>query len=101
MIYIYQNANCISIVYEESSLTEQEKMKGIALEQLPDPEVKEGKIAVLKIDKEKNKVWYEYVEDTKIKEIAKLEALQRELEQCKQSVVELTALANTVTVPKV
>ncbi|MCD3216963.1 hypothetical protein G8S55_06810 [Clostridium botulinum C] len=68
MIYIYQNANCITIVYDETTLTKEEKAKGIALEELPHKEEKEGKTAILKIDKEKNKVWYEYVEDTRIKE---------------------------------
>ncbi|NFV47497.1 hypothetical protein FDJ70_07395 [Clostridium botulinum] len=69
MIYVFESLdNQASIVLEESTLTQEEKKKGIALEELPHKEEKEDKIAILKIDKEKNKVWYEYVEDTRIKE---------------------------------
>ncbi|MCD3245337.1 hypothetical protein G8S21_05150 [Clostridium botulinum C] len=69
MIYVFEDINnCTSIVYDETILTENEKLKGIPLKELPHKEEKEGKISILKADKSKEKVWYEYVEDIRIKE---------------------------------
>ncbi|CAG7841146.1 hypothetical protein CLOHAE12215_02570 [Clostridium haemolyticum] len=101
MIYVFEDINNFtSIVYDETILTKEEKTRGIAVEHLPPNEEKEGQIAILKADKEKNKVWYEYVKDTRFKEDAKIEDLKQELKQCQQSIIELTALASTVAVAK-
>lgn len=101
MIYIFESLdNQASIVLDETTLTEEEKTRGIALEELPTKEEKEGQIAILKADKEKNKVWYEYVEDTRVKEENEIENLKQQLAQCQQSITELTALASTMLAPK-
>lgn len=69
MIYIFESLdNNASVILDETTLTEDEKTRGIALKELPHKETKEGKIVILKADKSKEKVWYEYVEDTRVKE---------------------------------
>lgn len=63
MIYVFENDNNdASIVYDGMILTEEERTKGIAIEQLPAREEIEGKIAVLKCNKSTNEVWYEYID---------------------------------------
>ena len=75
MIYLFENQdNNASIVYDASTLTEQEKSQGIAIEQLPTPQTPDGKIAILKCRKSDESVWYEYAdapkdENEKIKEL--------------------------------
>lgn len=61
MIYLFENVgNSASIVFEEDTLTLDERARGIAIESLPLEEKKEGKQAVLKCRKTTNEVWYEY-----------------------------------------
>lgn len=84
MIYVFENDNNnVSIVFDETTLTEQEKSKGIALEQLPIEEVIEGKEAILKCRKATNEVWYEYRD---------IEP-NVELEELKQVVADLVEIA--------
>lgn len=77
MLYIFENPNNLaSVVYDETILTEKEKAKGIAIEQLPEEQTIEGKIAVLKCRKTTGEVWYEYedipvTKDDKISELEK------------------------------
>jgi len=63
MIYCFPdfNGNC-SIVYDETTLTTEQKSNGIAVESLPIPETPEGHKAILKGDKATEQVWYEYVD---------------------------------------
>ncbi|MEG2291610.1 MAG: hypothetical protein RSA29_04355 [Clostridium sp.] len=63
MIYLFENQNNdTSIVFDEGTLTEKDKVKGIAIESLPLKENIEGKIAILKCRKSTNEVWYEYID---------------------------------------
>ena len=63
MIYVFENDNNnASIVYDETTLTEEQKVKGIAIAELPIEEVPKGKQAVLKCKKSTGEVWYEYVD---------------------------------------
>ncbi|MEG2412382.1 MAG: hypothetical protein RSA29_10545 [Clostridium sp.] len=63
MIYLFENQNNdTSIVFDEETLTEKDKVKGIAIESLPLKENREGKIAILKCRKSTNEVWYEYID---------------------------------------
>ena len=63
MIYLFENGdNNASVVYDETTLTAEQKTKGIAVEVLPVPETPEGKQSVLKCNKSTGEVWYEYVD---------------------------------------
>jgi hypothetical protein len=61
MIYLFGQADQVSIIYDGSTLTEQDKVGGIAVEALPPKEDKEGFNAVLCLDKD-NKPYWEYQE---------------------------------------
>jgi hypothetical protein len=73
MIYLFGKANQVSVIYDESTLTEADKVGGIAVETLPPKEDKDGFNAILNLDKD-NKPYWTY------KEIVKdnLEQLVRE-----------------------
>jgi len=59
MIYLFGKADQVSIIYDGSSLTEQDKVGGIAVEALPPKEDKDGFNAILCLDKD-NKPYWEY-----------------------------------------
>ena len=73
---------CGAIVYDESTITEEQKNKAIGIEKPHVAESKTGKMAILKANKQKNRVYYEYVEKPK----------QPELEELKNLVADLTEL---------
>ena len=59
MVYIFEGG---SIVYDGSTLTDEEKSRAIfTLDNLPEPEQRKGKVPILKVDEEKQEVYYEYV----------------------------------------
>ena len=65
-IYVFPgiNKDC-SIVYDATTLTAEEKKRGIELAALPEPEEpekREGKYAVLRGDLITGQVWYEYID---------------------------------------
>jgi hypothetical protein len=85
MIYLFENPdNSASIVFDETTLTDAHKAKGVAVEELPTPQTPEGKQAILKVNKSTSEVWYEYV-DAPINEVT-------EIENLKQAVLDLTEL---------
>jgi hypothetical protein len=57
MIYIFGKADQVSIVYDGSTLTEQDKVGGIAIEALPPKEDKDGFNAILTLDKDNKPFW--------------------------------------------
>jgi hypothetical protein len=57
MIYLFGQADQVSIVYDGSTLTEQDKVGGIAVEALPPKEDKDGFSAILCLDKDKKPFW--------------------------------------------
>jgi hypothetical protein len=61
MIYLFGKGKELSIIYDANTLTEQDKVGGIAVEQLPPKENKEGYNAILCLDS-KNKPYWEYEE---------------------------------------
>ncbi|WP_026395912.1 hypothetical protein [Acetobacterium malicum] len=80
MIYVFENPNNgASIVYDETTLTTENKAKGIALESLPVPEMQAGKIPVLKCEKATERVWYDYVDEPKSAEDERITALEEAL----------------------
>ena len=63
MIYIFGKGKEISIIYDETTLTEQDRVGGIAVEQLPPQENKEGYNAILCLDQDNKPYWeYEIIE---------------------------------------
>jgi len=59
MIYLFGKGKSVSIIYDATTLTEQDKVGGIAVEQLPLQEDKEGYSAILCLDNN-NKPYWEY-----------------------------------------
>jgi hypothetical protein len=81
MIYLFENPNNnASIVYDETTLTNAQKAKGVAVEELPTPQTPQGKQAILKVKKSTEEVWYEYIDAPidEATEIEQLKASQRE-----------------------
>jgi hypothetical protein len=60
MIYIFGKGKELSVVYDGSFLTEQDKVGGIAVESLPPKEDKDGFVSQLCLDNS-NKPYWEYV----------------------------------------
>lgn len=79
MIYVFEEGN---VVYEGSTINNEQKSKAVIVESPPIPDNIEGKIAILKANKAEGKVYYEYVEKLK----------DPEIEQLKQAVADLTEL---------
>jgi len=59
MIYIFGKGRELSILYDATTLTEQDKVGGIAVEALPPQEDKEGYNAILCLNQD-NKPYWEY-----------------------------------------
>jgi hypothetical protein len=73
MVYIFEGG---SVVYDGSTLTDDEKLQAIlTLDNLPEPEQRKGKVPILRVDKEKQEVYYEYV-DVPPTELERIEALE-------------------------
>jgi hypothetical protein len=63
MIYLFGKGKSVSIIYDATTLTEQDKVGGIAVEQLPPREDKEGYNAILCLDQDNKPYWeYEIIE---------------------------------------
>jgi hypothetical protein len=67
MIYLFGKDKSVSIIYDATTLTEQDKVGGIAVEQLPPQEDREGYSAILCLDNNKKPYW-EYKEIIEEKE---------------------------------
>jgi hypothetical protein len=79
MIYLFGKADQVSVVYDGSSLTEANKVGGIAVEALPPKEDKDGFNAVLNLDKDNKPFWTykEIVKDT-LEQLVEKEILTKE-----------------------
>jgi hypothetical protein len=79
MIYLFGKGNQVSVIYNDTILTEQDKVGGIAVEALPPKEDKEGFNAVLCLDKD-NKPYWEFVEAPKdtLEDLVRKELLTKE-----------------------
>jgi hypothetical protein len=79
MIYLFGKADQVSVVYDSSSLTEKDKVGGIAVEALPPKEDKDGFNAVLNLDKDNKPFWTykEIVKDT-LEQLVEKEILTKE-----------------------
>jgi hypothetical protein len=61
MIYLFGQGKEVSVVYDDSTLTEADKVGGVSVKTLPPKEDKDGFNAVLCLDKD-NKPYWEYEE---------------------------------------
>jgi hypothetical protein len=59
MIYLFGKDKSVSVIYDATTLTEQDKVGGIAVQALPPREDKEGYNAILCLDQD-NKPYWEY-----------------------------------------
>jgi len=59
MIYLFGKDKSVSVIYDATILTEQDKVGGIAVQALPPREDREGYNAVLCLD-QNNKPYWEY-----------------------------------------
>ena len=83
MIYVFEGG---SIVYDGSTISDEQKAKAVAVEQLPEkPEIPAGKMAVIRANKAEERVWWELVDMPK-------DPLEAEIEQLKQVVADLIEL---------
>ena len=80
MIYVFEGG---IIVYDGSTISDEQKTKAVAVEQLPEkPEIPAGKMAIIRANKAEERVWWELVDKPK----------DPEVELLKQVVADLTEL---------
>jgi len=79
MIYLFGKANQVSVVYDGSTLTEADKVGGIAFEALPPKEDKDGFNAILNLGKDNKPFWTykEIVKDT-LEDLVRKEIITKE-----------------------
>jgi hypothetical protein len=79
MIYLFGQADQVSVVYDGSTLTEQDKKGGVAVEALPPKEDKDGFNAILNLDKDNKPFWTykEVVKDT-LEQLVEKEIITKE-----------------------
>ena len=79
MIYLFGKADQVSIVYDGSSLTEQDKVGGIAVETLPPKEDKDGFNAILNLDKDNKPFWtYKEIVKDDLEQLVRKELITKE-----------------------
>jgi hypothetical protein len=79
MIYLFGKGDKVSIIYDESTLTEQDKVGGIAVEALPPKEDKDGFSAILCLDKDNKPYWtYKKVVKDTLEQLVEKELLTKE-----------------------
>jgi hypothetical protein len=79
MIYLYGKADQVSVVYDGSTLTEQDKIGGIAVETLPPKEDKDGFNAILNLDKDNKPFWtYKEIVKDDLEQLVRKELITKE-----------------------
>jgi hypothetical protein len=79
MIYLFGKGDQVSVVYDGSSLTEQDKVGGIAVETLPPKEDKDGFNAVLNLDKDNKPYWtYKEIVKDDLEQLVRKEIITKE-----------------------
>ena len=79
MIYLFGKANQVSVVYDGSTLTEADKVGGIAVEVLPPKEDRDGFNAILCLDKDNKPYWtYKEVVRDDLEQLVRKELLTKE-----------------------
>lgn len=59
MIYVFESG---SVVYDDSTINEEQKTKAVVVESLPTPQTIEGKIPKLRANLSTNTVYFEYID---------------------------------------
>ena len=79
MIYLFGKGKDVSIVYDGSTLTEQDKQGAVVVDKLPPKDDKDGFNAILCLD-DANKPYWEYVEQPKdtLEDLVRKEILTKE-----------------------
>jgi hypothetical protein len=79
MIYLFGKADQVSVVYDGSTLTEADKVGGIAVESLPPKEDKDGFNAILNLDKNNKPFWtYKEIVKDDLEQLVRKELLTKE-----------------------
>jgi hypothetical protein len=79
MIYLFGKDKDVSVIYDGSTLTEQDKVGGIAVEALPPKEDKDGFNPVLCLDKDNKPYWtYKEVVRDDLEQLVRKELLTKE-----------------------
>jgi hypothetical protein len=79
MIYLFGKADQVSVVYDGSSLTEQDKISGIAVQTLPPKEDKDGFNAILNLDKDNKPFWtYKEIVKDDLEQLVRKELITKE-----------------------
>lgn len=91
MIYIFKNEETTSIIYDGTTLTEEQRKRAIQVEKLPLKEEKEGKVAVLKIEEDTNALWWDY-DDIIIEKDTEIEAVKENIQGLQQALAEVTLM---------
>jgi hypothetical protein len=79
MIYLFGQADQVSIIYDGSTLTEKDKVGGIAVETLPPKEDKDGFNAILCLDKDNKPFWtYKEIEKDTLEDLVRKEIITKE-----------------------
>ena len=79
MIYLFGKADQVSVVYDGSTLTEQDKVGGIAVESLPPKEDKDGFNAILNLDKDNKPFWtYKEIVKDDLEQLVRKEIITKE-----------------------
>lgn len=69
MIYVFEQG---SIVYDGSTITEEQKAKAVQVEALPEPNTPKGHYAQIRANLQTQEVFYEYKEDAEVGKLQKL-----------------------------
>jgi hypothetical protein len=79
MIYLFGKADQVSVIYDGSTLTEQDKVGGIAVETLPPKEDKDGFNAILNLDKDNKPFWtYKEIVKDDLEQLVRKEIITKE-----------------------
>jgi hypothetical protein len=79
MIYLFGKADQVSIVYDGSTLTEKDKVGGVAIEALPPKEDKDGFNAILNLDKDNKPFWtYKEIVKDNLEQLVRKQIITKE-----------------------
>jgi hypothetical protein len=90
MIYVFEGG---SVVYDGSTISEEQKARAVVVEALPEPQTPEGKYPVLRANKATETVYYEYKD---IPPQPEIEELKTRLRESEQAILELSQLLGGV-----
>ncbi|SDJ76044.1 hypothetical protein [Salimicrobium halophilum] len=91
IVFLNAKNEVVRIHYQPSMLEDDQKVDGIEVDTIPDPEQKEGKKSVLKYTSEDG-LFYEYVERP-LRDKERIERLERENSDVKMALIEQDMLS--------